>query len=39
MTLLTTGTVLDQIAARTRKDVEDRKGLYPEKLLEQSIHF
>ena len=31
--------ILDQILAHKRKEVDERKGLYPVKLLEQSIYF
>lgn len=31
--------ILDNIVAYKKKEVEDRKGLYPVKLLEQSIYF
>jgi indole-3-glycerol phosphate synthase len=31
--------ILDQIIEQKRKEVEERKGLYPVKLLEQSIYF
>src|SRR5688572_21169149 len=31
--------ILDQIIAHKRKEVDDRKSLYPVKLLEQSIYF
>ena len=31
--------ILDQIIAHKHKEVEERKGLYPVKLLEQSIYF
>jgi indole-3-glycerol phosphate synthase len=31
--------ILDQIIEYKRKEVEERKGLYPVKLLEQSIYF
>ena len=31
--------ILDQIVAYKRKEVEERKSLYPVKLLEQSIYF
>lgn len=31
--------ILDQIIDHKRREVEDRKGLYPVKLLEQSIYF
>ncbi len=31
--------ILDKIVAYKRKEVEDRKSLYPVKLLEQSIYF
>ncbi len=32
-------TILDQILEHKRKEVDERKGLYPVKLLEQSIYF
>lgn len=32
-------TILDEIIAHKRKEVEERKSLYPIKLLEQSIYF
>ena len=32
-------TILDQIIAHKQKEVEERKSLYPVKLLEQSIYF
>jgi indole-3-glycerol phosphate synthase len=32
-------TILDQIIAHKQKEVEERKSLYPLKLLEQSIYF
>lgn len=35
----TTHTILDKIAEQTRKDVDERKALYPEKLLEKSAFF
>ena len=31
--------ILDQILGHKRKEVDERKGLYPVKLLEQSIYF
>jgi indole-3-glycerol phosphate synthase len=31
--------ILDEIIAHKRKEVEERRGLYPIKLLEQSIYF
>ena len=31
--------ILDQILEHKRKEVDERKGLYPVKLLEQSIYF
>ena len=31
--------ILDEIVANKRKEVEERKSLYPVKLLEKSIHF
>jgi indole-3-glycerol phosphate synthase len=32
-------TILDEILEHKRKEVDERKGLYPVKLLEQSIYF
>ena len=31
--------ILDEILAHKKKEVEDRKSLYPVKLLEQSIYY